>query len=170
MLDKLGPIVEATPSPRSSQASWDPKTPKTLPEIKRQSQLVLIENRKRRRSSASSAGKPFQQLLRGFENVVHEKALLMAEVATLRAGNQHTKQKRTRKKGYIQHGGSMTVQDGQESTQKHVASEQPKDDDENIDPVLLAWPPRSARKIVGLRCSKCGSSKRSIRFCSFLRN
>jgi hypothetical protein len=36
-------------------------------------------------SSASSAEKPFQQLLRGFEDVVHKKALLMAEVAALRA-------------------------------------------------------------------------------------
>jgi hypothetical protein len=167
--DKLGPIVEATPSPRSSQASWDPKTPRALPEIKMQSQLVLTENRKRRRSSASSADKPFQQLLRGFESVVHEKALLMAEVAALQAENQHQKRRRTRKKGYIQQGGSMTMQDGQDSTQKPVTREQPKDD-ENIDPVLLTWPLRSARKIVGLRCSKCGSSKNSAKFCSSLRN
>lgn len=75
VLDRLGPVIEATPSPRSSQASWKPKTPKPLPEIKRQSQLVLTENRKRRRSSASSAEKPFQQLPNGFENVVYEKAL-----------------------------------------------------------------------------------------------
>lgn len=60
VLSELGPVGEATPSPRSSQGSWNPKTPKTLPEIKRQSQLVLTENRKRRRSSASSAEKPFQ--------------------------------------------------------------------------------------------------------------
>jgi hypothetical protein len=89
VLDKLGPIVEATPSPQSSQTSWNPQTLKTLPEIKKQSQLVLAENRKRRRSSASSAEKPFQQLLKGFETVVHEKALLIAKVATLRAENQH---------------------------------------------------------------------------------
>jgi hypothetical protein len=31
VLDKLGPIIEATPSPRSSQTSWNPQTPKTLP-------------------------------------------------------------------------------------------------------------------------------------------
>jgi hypothetical protein len=59
VLDKLGPIVEATPSLRSSQTSWNPQTLKTLPEIKKQSQLVLKENRKRRRSLASSAEKPF---------------------------------------------------------------------------------------------------------------
>ena len=60
VLSQLGPVIEATPSPRDSQSSWDPKTPKTLPEVKKQAQLVLSENRKRRRSSASSAEKPFK--------------------------------------------------------------------------------------------------------------
>jgi hypothetical protein len=55
VLTSLGPVIEATPSPRGSQSSWDPKTPKTLPEVKKQARLVLSENRERRRSSASSA-------------------------------------------------------------------------------------------------------------------
>jgi hypothetical protein len=49
----------------------------------------LTEGRKRRRSSASSGEKPFQQLLKGFEAVVYEKALLTVEVAALRAENHH---------------------------------------------------------------------------------
>jgi hypothetical protein len=112
VLENLGPVIKATPSPRSSQTSWNPQTPKTLPQIKRQGQLVLTENRKRRRSSASSGDKPFQQLLKGFKNVVHEKALLMVEVAALRAENQHQKQKRTQKKQYVRTSTSITVQDG----------------------------------------------------------
>ena len=87
VLADLGPVVKATPSPRGSQSSWDPKTPKTLPEVKKQAKLVLTENRKRRRSSASSVNKPFKQLLKGFKNVVHKKALLEVEVAALRAEN-----------------------------------------------------------------------------------
>ena len=118
VLENLGPIIEATPSLRSSQTSWNPQTPKTLPQIKRQSQLVLSENRKRRRLSASSGDKPFRQLLKSFENVVHEKALLMVEVAALRAENQHQKQKRTQKKQQIRATTSITVQDGQHSTQE----------------------------------------------------
>jgi hypothetical protein len=89
VLENLSPVIEATPSPHSSQTSWNPQTLKTLPQIKKQGQLVLTENRKRRRSSASSGDKPFQQLLKGFKNVVHEKALLMIEVAALRAENQY---------------------------------------------------------------------------------
>jgi hypothetical protein len=166
VLENLGPVIEATPSPRSSQTSWNPQTPKTLPQIKRQGQLVLTENRKRRRSSASSGEKPFQQLLKGFENVVHEKALLMAEVAALRAENQHQKQKRARQKRYIRQEGSMTVQDGQESVQKRMVEEQLTDNTENIDPALLTEQPRSVRKKALSKCSRCGSYEHNARTCS----
>ena len=62
----------------------------------------------------------------------------MVEVAALRAENQYQKQKRTQKKQYIRSSTSMTVQSGQDGTQRPVVEEQPKDDDENIDPVLRA--------------------------------
>jgi hypothetical protein len=166
VLGNLGPIIEATPSPRSSQTSWNPQTPKTLPGIKKQSQLVLTENRKRRRSSASSAEKPFQQLLKGFENVVHEKALLIAEVAALRAENQHQKQKRARRKGYIRQEGSVTIQDGQEFVRKLIAKKQPADNAENIDPVLLTEQLTSTRKKAPSKCSRCGSFEHNARTCS----
>ena len=166
VLENLGPIIKATPSPRSSQTSWNPQTPKTLPQIKRQSQLVLLENRKRRRLSASSDDRPFQQLLKGFENVVYEKALLIVKVAALRAENQHQKQKRTQKKQHIRTTTSMTVQDGQDSTQRPMVEEQPEDDDKNIDPVLLNRQLRSVRKKAPSKCSRCGSFEHNARTCS----
>jgi hypothetical protein len=55
VLLELSPPIEATPSPQGSQSSWGPKTLRTLPEIKQQADLVLTENRKRRRLSASLA-------------------------------------------------------------------------------------------------------------------
>ena len=89
----------------------------------------------------------------------------MVEVAALRAENQHQKQKRTQKKQHIRTTTSMTVQDGQDSTQRPVVEEQPEDNDENIDLDLQEWLPSSYRKRVPLRCSKCGSSKHTIRVC-----
>jgi hypothetical protein len=166
VLDTLGPIIEATPSPRSSQTSWDPQTPKTLPQIKRQSQLVLTENRKRRRSSASSTEKLFQQLLRGFENVVHEKALLMAEVDALRAENQHQKKKRAYKTGSIQKGGSIAVDDAQEAIQERQVREQSDNNDEDENPVSISWPPRRATRKALPKCSKCSKVGHTIKFCS----
>jgi hypothetical protein len=166
VLDKLGPIIKATPSPRSSQTSWNPQTPKTLPQIKRQGQLVLTENRKRRRLSASSADKPFQQLLRGFENVVHEKAILIAENAALRAENQHQKKKRVRKTGSIQKGGSIAVDDAQEAIQGRRVREQSDDNNEDEEPASTSWPPRRATKMSLPRCSGCGKVGHSVKFCS----
>jgi len=46
----------------------------------------------------------------------------MTDAAALRAENQHQKQKRVRKKGSIQKGASMTIQDGQESVQTRLYS------------------------------------------------
>ena len=155
VLTDLGPIIEATPSPRGSQSSWDPKTPKTLPEVKKQAKLVLTENRKRRRSSASSGGKPFQQLLKGFESVVHEKALLEVEVATLRAENQQQKQKRARQKGYIQQAGSLTIQDGQEVIQNSLVVNGAHNNIKNVDPALMTDQPKRVRMKAASRCSKC---------------
>jgi hypothetical protein len=42
---------------------------------------------------------------------VHEKAILIAKNATLRAENQHQKKKKARKTGSIQKGGSIAVDD-----------------------------------------------------------
>jgi hypothetical protein len=166
VLAKLDPATEATPSPKGSQSFWDPKTPRTLPEVKKQAHLILTENRKRRRSSASSADKPFQQLLKGFETAVHEKALLIAEVAALRAENQHQKRKRTQPKGFVAQGGSMTIQDGQEAIQNKAIAEQALDNAENIDPALLTEQPGSARTKAPSRCSRCNSFEHNARTCS----
>jgi hypothetical protein len=87
----------------------------------------------------------------------------MAEVATLRAENQHQKQKRARRNGYIRQEGSMTVQDGQESVQKRMVEERQTDNTENIDPVLLTEQLRSARKKALSKCSRCGSFERNAR-------
>jgi hypothetical protein len=59
-----------------------------LPEIKKQTNIILTEARKRRRSSVSSGERPLLQLMKGFEAVVYEQALLKAENAALRAENQ----------------------------------------------------------------------------------
>jgi hypothetical protein len=125
----------------------------------------LTENRKRRRSSASSADKPFQQLLKGFENVVHEKALLMAEVTALRAENQHQK-KRARKTGSTHNGGSIAVDDSQEVIQERRVREQSDNNDKDEDPVSTSWPPRRAAKMVLPMYSKCGKVGHNIKFCS----
>ena len=90
----------------------------------------------------------------------------MVENAALRAENQYQKQKRTQKKKYIRTGTSMTIQDGQDGIQRPMVEEQPEDDDENIDSVLLNGQPRSVRKKAPSKCSRCGSFEHNARTCS----
>ena len=97
---------------------------------------------------------------------MHENALLMAEVASLRAEHQHQKQKRACKNGYIRQEGSITIQDGQESARKRMVKEQLTDNTENIDLVLLNEQLRSVRKKAPSKCSRCGSFKHNARTCS----
>jgi hypothetical protein len=83
-------MIQSTPSPlKGSQSSWESKTPKTFPEIKKQAALIQKERRERRRSSASLSDQHFARLLKGFETAVHDRAILMAENASLRAENQY---------------------------------------------------------------------------------
>lgn len=75
---------------------------------------------------------------------MHEKAILMAENAALRAGNQHQKIKRARKTGSIQKGGSMAVDNAQEAIQGRRIREQSDDNNEDKEPASTSWPPRRA--------------------------
>ena len=91
---------------------------------------------------------------------------MIVENAALRAENQYQKQKRTQKKQYIRTTTSMTIQDGQDSTQKPIVEEQPEDDDKNIDLVLLNEQLRSVRKKALSKCSRYGSFEHNARTCS----
>lgn len=62
----------------------------------------------------------------------------------------------------------MIVQDRRDKSQSRVVEVPPENTDENVDPVLRDWSPRTARKTVGLRCDKRGSSEHSGRFCGSL--
>ena len=60
----------------------------------------------------------------------------------------------------------MAIQDGQESVRKRMVEEQPTDNTENIDPVLLNEQLRTVRKKAPGKCSRCGSFKHNARTCS----
>jgi len=166
VLSNLGPIHHATPSPRSSQASYNPKTPRTLSEVQKQTKHIMIEGRKRRRSSASSYDRPLLQMQKGFEKLVHNQELMLAELTALRTENQHQKQKRARRKGFIQKGGSMTVQEGQQAVQDRVVVKKSFIQDENVDPAILTKQLEVPCKKAPSKSSKCGSYRHTARSCS----
>ncbi|KYG40072.1 hypothetical protein M433DRAFT_9317 [Acidomyces richmondensis BFW] len=65
--------------------------------------------------TASCLKRPFLQMQKGFEKLVHNQELFLAELAALRTENQSQKQKRVGRKGFVQKGGSMTVQKWQQA-------------------------------------------------------
>jgi hypothetical protein len=60
----------------------------------------------------------------------------------------------------------MTIQDGQDGIQRPMVEEQPEDNNENIDPVLLNGELRSVRRKAPSKCSRCGSFEHNARICS----
>jgi hypothetical protein len=60
----------------------------------------------------------------------------------------------------------MTIQDGEDGIQRPMVEEQPEDNNENIDPVLLNRGLRSVRRKALSKCSRCGSFKHNARTCS----
>jgi hypothetical protein len=97
---------------------------------------------------------------------VHEKAILIAENATLRAENQHQKKKKARKTGSIQKGGSIAVDDAQEAIQQYRTREQSDDNDKDEEPASTSWLLRRATKTSLPRCSGCSKVGHSVKCCS----
>jgi hypothetical protein len=165
VLANLETTGQHTPPLNSSQSSWEAQTPHTLPHLQKQAQLVLEEGRKRRRSSVSSGERPFLQLLKGFETAVHERAILQAEVATLKAENQYQKRQRTYKKGTIQKGGSLSIQDGEASVQAQNMIDPVPVEIENRQTEFPTSSTRTTTSRAPSRCSKCGSHDHTFRLC-----
>ena len=91
---------------------------------------------------------------------------MIAKVVALRAENQHQKLKRACRKGTIQKGASITVQDGQESIQNKVVTKQSQIYAENIDLALLKKELRTTRVKAPSKYSRCGSFEHTARTCS----
>lgn len=115
VLSTLNPVVR-TPSPVPTEESvWESKTSRTIKEIRRQGQHIQAQHRIRTATSKSPSDSAFQQLLKGFEVVVHERAILQVENAALRVENQRQKRKRAVRRTRIQTGGTLTIGEGQDS-------------------------------------------------------
>ena len=165
VLSNLNPIVR-TPSPVLSAASlWESKTPQNPAEIKRQAEYIRTTRRQRRGTSSSPSDLAFNQVLKGFETAVHDRAILLAENATLRAENQRQKRKRAQRRTTIRTRGSMSIQDGQDKVIQREVQEQIETEVRSYKTSYLASQPDSSRTRAPSRCSKCGSFEHTSRSC-----
>jgi len=97
------PAVETTP--------WESKTPRTAQEVDSQSALVLAKMRSRAGSSPSSLKEGLKQLIKGSKAIAHEMALMRAELSSLRKANEALTKRKSRKRKYIQAGGSLNTEE-----------------------------------------------------------
>ena len=88
VLSQLDPVVR-TPSPvPSAESTWESKIPRTIREISRQATYIRSIRRQQRATTLSPSDPAFNQLLKGFERVVTEKAILLVENEALRSENK----------------------------------------------------------------------------------
>lgn len=162
VLSTLSPIIR-TPSPvPTHESTWESKTPRTIAELKRQAKYIQEQRRLRKDSSKSPSDSAFNQLLKGFESVVHERAILMAENEELRAANKRQKRQQNQRRVAIGTGGTFTISEGQDRIHELQIEEQIQAEVREGEAREYIERPR---KRAAPRCSICESLKHNARTC-----
>ena len=111
-------VVLRTPSPPGSPgpepAPWTSKTPSNPLEAIAQSDFIKKRVSSHQNSSPTSIYQAIDQLAKGTQGIMHEVALLRAEVGELREANATLSKRRKAKKKYLRNGGSLTAQDARD--------------------------------------------------------
>jgi len=166
VLSTLNPIVR-TPSPvPSAESLWESKTPRNLREMNRQATYIRSIRRQQRAATLSPSDPAFTQLLKGFESVVHERAILLAENAVLRTENQRQKRKRAQRRQTVATGGTLSVQNAQDRLVNIEVQKQIEDEVRAAEIVNSTSQLNGRRVRAPPRCSKCGSFQHTARACN----
>ena len=166
VLSTLNPIIR-TPSPvPSAESVWESKTPCNLGEMNRQATHIRSIRREHRATTLSPSESAFTQLLKGFETVVHERAILQAENAALRTENQRQKRKRAQRRRTIATGGTLSIQAGQDRLVDIEVQEQMEVEIREAKIANSTSQQNGHRKRALPRCSKCGSFQHTARACN----
>ena len=99
------------------------------------------------------------QLEKGTTVIMHQVALLRAEVSTLRKANEALSKRRRAKKTRVRLGGSLTVQDAQDLLDQKDLDEQIKTEERQ------SYRRGGGARTKFPRCSKCGGTGHNVRTC-----
>jgi len=118
VLSKLD-VQLRTPTPVEEEASpstpWVSKTPKTVLEAESQSEYLERRIRRHQSSSPVSILEALKSLSKGTKAVMHEMALMRAEIQDLRQANETLSRRRRAKRTRLQKRGKMTVDEGRQA-------------------------------------------------------
>jgi hypothetical protein len=152
-----------TPTPPVEEASqaqpWTSKTPKTVLEAESQSEYLNRRIRRHQSSSPESILGALKSLTKGTKAIMHENALLRAELREVRDANDILSRRRRAKRTRLQKGGVMTVGEARDlidqmDVDMQVVAESSRNGGQG----------RSARPGVR-RCSVCGKTGHNARTC-----
>ena len=159
-------LVVRTPSPvLSTESLWESKTPRTIREIDRQATHIRSIRRQQRATTLSPSDPAFNQLLKGFERVVTEKAILVVEVEALRAENHRQKRKRAQRRQQVGRGGTLTVQSVYDTLINNEVQEQIEVEVRSARIIMPVDQEEGRRQRAPPRCSKCRSLEHTARVC-----
>jgi hypothetical protein len=117
-----------TPTPPASRPGtalpWVSQTPHNPREAISQSELIKTRISKHQGSSPTSMLTAVDQFAKGAMAIMHEVALLRAEVSSLRKANEGLSKRRRAKKTRVRLGGSLTVQEAQDLLDQKAVGEQ----------------------------------------------
>jgi FtsZ-binding cell division protein ZapB len=117
-----------TPSPAEGDSElpnlWVPKTPNNPIEATSQTNFIKDRISCHQGSSPTSILAAMDQFAKGARGIMHQMALLKAEVNELREANATLSRRRRAKKTRLRHSGSMTVAEGQELQDQREIAEQ----------------------------------------------
>ena len=152
-----------TPTPPVSRPStalpWISKTPQNPQEASSQSKLIKTRISNYQSSSPTSMLAAVDQITKGATAMMHQVALLRAEVSSLRRANEGLSKRRRAKKTRVRLGGSLTVQDAKDLLDQKAVDKQVMQENRQGD--------RSAgRGYTKARCcGVCGKLGHNARIC-----
>ncbi|KAF4451962.1 hypothetical protein F53441_5134 [Fusarium austroafricanum] len=155
-----------TPTPVEDGAShptpWVSKTPKTVLEAQSQSEYLERRIRRHQSSSPESILEALKSFSKGTKAVMHEMALLRAELQDVRQANETLSRRRRAKKTRLQKGGAMTVEEGRRAIDQIDGDTQ----------VVAEWSrgggQEGSARAKERRCGTCGKTGHNARRCQIV--
>jgi hypothetical protein len=148
--------------PCGPSSPWVSKTPKTVLEAQSQSEYLDLRIRRHKSSSPESILEALKSLSKGTKAMMHENALLRAQVRDLQQANEILSRRRRAKRTRLQKGGVMTVGEAKD-----------KIDQMNVDGQVEGESSRSSGQgrsahAKKRRCGACGNAGHNTRTCQIV--
>jgi hypothetical protein len=138
---------------------WVPKTPNNPIEATSQTDFIKSRISRHQGSSPTSILAAMDQFAKGARGIMHQMALLKAEVNTLREANSTLSKRRRTRKTHLRKGGSMTLAEGQELQDQKDIEQQVKQETQQ------SGGRRRRTETKGRRCGTCGNTGHNARTC-----